>query len=131
MKCFILAFVLILTASLLPAQQTTVAPSVDNHEVSASPAPAAHAPDEVTNKITGLVHDGKYAEAQQLTTALLVAYPDDQRLIKAKALLEKLLAPAGSANATPASNPPTTNVAPAQSATATIARQLTGMDCYA
>jgi hypothetical protein len=58
----------------------------------ANPAPTAQAPDDVTNKITGLVHAGKYAEAQQLTTGLLVAYPNDQRLIKARTLLDKLLA---------------------------------------
>lgn len=128
MKSFILVLGLVLASvCLLSAQQPSTSPAAPNTEA-ATPAPAAHAPDEVTNKITGLVHDGKYAEAQQLTTALLVAYPDDQRLIKAKALLEKLLAPAGSANATPDSNPPTTNIAPAQSATATIAGQLTGMD---
>jgi hypothetical protein len=62
---------------------------------------AAQAPDEMTNKITSLVDAGKYAEAQQLTTGLLVAYPDDQRLIKAKALLEKLIAAPGTPNAAP------------------------------
>ncbi len=46
----------------------------------------------MTKKITDLVNSGKYAEAQQLTTGLLVAYPDDQRLIKTKALLERALA---------------------------------------
>jgi hypothetical protein len=67
---------------------------------SGAPA-AAQAPYDMTQKITALVDAGKYAEAQQLTTGLLVAYPDDQRLIKAKALLENLLAHPGTPNAAP------------------------------
>ncbi len=54
----------------------------------------------MTRRITDLVDAGKYSEAQQLTTGLLVAYPDDQRLIKAKALLEKLLTTPSTPNAT-------------------------------
>ena len=53
---------------------------------------SAQAPSDMTAKITALVNAGKYTEAQQLTTGLLVAYPGDQRLIKTKALLEKMLA---------------------------------------
>src|ERR1039458_10238325 len=105
-KSFVLGIVL--TLFCLPplhAQQRS-SPPADTKTAAASPAPAAQAPDEVTNKITELVHDGKYVEAQQLTTGLLLAYPGDQRLIKAKALLDKLLAPAGSA---PGTNPPTNN----------------------
>jgi len=83
-----------------------------------NPTPVSQAPDEATQKITELVHAGKYPEAQQLTTGLLVAYPNDQRLIKAKALIEKLLSPAGSPSATPGS----------QSASSANAAQLTGMD---
>jgi hypothetical protein len=67
---------------------------------SGAPA-AAQAPDDMTKKITALVDAGKYAEAQALTTGLLVAYPDDQRLIKAKALLDKLLAPSSTPSAAP------------------------------
>ena len=70
-----------------------------------APAPhsasAAQAPDDMTAKITTLVNAGKYAEAQQLTTGLLVAYPDDQRLIKTKALLEKMLAAPAAPGAKP------------------------------
>jgi len=74
---------------------------------SASPAPSGQAPDAVTNRITALVHAGQYAEAQQLTIGLLVAYPSDERLIKAKALIDKLLAnPGGSPSGNPASTPP-------------------------
>ena len=72
--------------------------------VSDAPVPsttpvAAQAPDEMTNRITNLVDAGKYSEAQQLTTGLLVAYPDDQRLIKTRALLEKMLATPNMPNA--------------------------------
>lgn len=56
------------------------------------PPSAAQASDEMTKRITDLVDAGKYAEAQELTTGLLVAYPDDQRLIKTQALLKQLLA---------------------------------------
>lgn len=59
----------------------------------------------MTKKITNLVNAGQYTEAQQLTTGLLVAYPDDQRLIQAKALLEKLLATPSTPGATPGSPP--------------------------
>lgn len=76
----------------------------------------------MTKKITDLVHAGKYAEAQQLTNGLLIAYPDDQRLIKAKALIEKLLAPSDSPSVAPSTH------ASAQPATTANADQLTGMD---
>jgi hypothetical protein len=76
-------------------------------------------PDDATKKITELVHTGKYAEAQKLTIGLLVAYPNDQRLLKAKALIDRLLSPAGPANATPGNGQETANA---------NAMQLTGMD---
>jgi hypothetical protein len=85
-------------------------------------APTAQAPEDLTNKLSELVHAGKYAEAQQLTTGLLLVYPNDQRLIKAQALLEKLVAPAGSANPTQGTN------SVAQAGTNTNPGQLTGMD---
>jgi len=53
------------------------------------------APDDLLKKLSDLIHAGKYAEAQQSAADLLQAYPNDQRLIKAKALLDKLVAPAG------------------------------------
>jgi hypothetical protein len=93
----------------------------------ANTAPARQAPDEVMKKLSGLVHAGKYAEAQGLTTGLLLAYPDDQRLIKAKALLDKSLA-AASANTAPGSNPLTSNVTSPQPVANTNSEQLTGMD---
>jgi hypothetical protein len=82
----------------LPAQTPTSLPAAN----SASPAQAS---EEMTRKITDLVHAGKYSEAQQLTTGLLIAYPDDQRLIKAKALIDRLLA-SPSAESTPSAQPP-------------------------
>ena len=116
-KSLILGFPLALIF-LQPLQgQTATKPAADTNAAAANPAPAGQAPDDMTKKITELVHAGKYAEAQQLTTGLLVAYPNDQRLLKAKALLEKLLAPAG--QATPGSGQP---------AASADARQLTGMD---
>jgi hypothetical protein len=124
-KSFVLGIVL--TLFCLPplhAQQRS-SPPADTKTAAANPSSSAQAPDEVTNKITELVHDGKYVEAQQLTTGLLLAYPGDQRLIKAKALLDKLLAPAGSA---PGTNPPTNNAAPAKPTANADAQPLTGMD---
>jgi hypothetical protein len=104
----------------LHGQTATTAPAAANS--AASTAPGGQAPDDATKKITELVHAGSYTEAQKLTTGLLIAYPDDQRLIKAKALIEKLLAPNGSTSAGP------TNSQPAQPAANTNPEQLTGMD---
>ena len=125
MKSFIVVLVLVLVSVCLSPAQQLSRPPADTNAPATSPTPAAQAPDDVTNKITELVHAEKYAEAQQLTTGLLLAYPNDQRLIKAKELLDKLLTPARSA---PGSNPPTNNIAPAQPAANTTSKQLTGMD---
>ena len=94
----------------------------------AAAAPAGQAPGEMTAKIAELVHAGQYTEAQQLTTGLLAAYPGDQRLIKAKAVIEKLMAPAGSASADPVGGPAANNDASAQPAANASAEQLTGME---
>jgi hypothetical protein len=117
-KYFVCVFSLAAALLVLHSQiQTAVAA---NTSISAgSPAQADQAPDEMTKKITDLVHAGKYAEAQQLTMGLLVAYPNDQRLLKAKALIESLLAHAPSAPAAGASP-----VWPADHASP----ELTGMD---
>jgi hypothetical protein len=123
-KSFILGLFLVLT--LLSTLNAQTAP-VETGAAAAIPAPAGQAPDDATKKIAELVHAGKFAEAQRLTTGLLAAYPDDQRLIKAKALLEKSLA-AASARATVGSNPPTTDPASIPPATNTAANQITGMD---
>jgi hypothetical protein len=89
----------ILALSFLPLlhSQTSANAPAEINASAANPAPAGQAPDEVTKKITELFHAGKYAEAQQLTTGMLLAYPNDQRLIKAKAFLDKVLAPGASA----------------------------------
>jgi hypothetical protein len=101
-----------------PADSDTASQAPAN-PAAASPVPD-QAPDEATKKISELVHAGKYAEAQQLTAGLLIAYPNDQRLIRAKALIEQLIAQASSpAGAAPAS------AAPAQPA---ATGELTGMD---
>jgi hypothetical protein len=122
-RSLILGFVLIpIFLSPLHAQVTNPAPA-DPNSALATPTPT-QAPDDMTKKITELVHAGKYAEAQQLTAGLLIAYPNDQRLIKAKALIEKLLAPAGSASTPPADNHPTHSLASAQP----TAAHLAGMD---
>jgi hypothetical protein len=120
---FILGLLFILIYLPLPAQ-TGTNPPPDPNARAASVQPVGQAPDETTKKIAELVHAGKYAEAQQLTTGLLVAYPDDQRLIKARALIEKLLAPAAPANAGPAGSQLAGNGISAQPASV----QLTGMD---
>jgi hypothetical protein len=119
--------VLVIIVSSVHAQTTTKGPLANANATVADPsAPsAAQAPDDTTRKITDLVNAGKYAEAQALTTGLLVAYPDDKRLIKAKSLLEKLLAPATVTVATPAA---TSNTPSAQPAANAPAAQLTGMD---
>lgn len=76
------------------------------HTQDAQPHPSASlAPDDVTRKITDLVDAGKYAEAQQLTAGLLVAYPNDERLVKARALIEKLRTGTPSASTTPEPDP--------------------------
>src|ERR1700690_3685718 len=67
--------------------------------VKMSSAPAVQAPDDVVAKLTDLFHAGKYAEAQRLIPGLMIAYPDDQRLVKAKALLDSLVAPNSSGTA--------------------------------
>jgi len=119
-RLFIFGLVIVIGSLACRAQ---TAPSGSN---AAPGAPAAaQASEEMTKKITDLVNAGKYAEAQQLTTGLLVAYPNDQRLIQSKSLLEKLLAPASSTVATPAL---ASNIPPVQPAANAPATQLTGMD---
>src|ERR1035437_2994958 len=100
-----------------------------NNSAPVTPATStAQAPDEATRKISDLVHTGKYDEAQKLTEGLLIAYPNDQRLIKAKELIDRLRSAAGPANAPSSNNHPASNAAPVQAATNTNADQLTGMD---
>jgi hypothetical protein len=107
----------------MPESGMPANPASTNNAAPAMPAtPSGQAPEEMTGKISELVHAGKYTEARQLTNGLLIAYPDDQRLIKAKTLIDKLLSSGGSTNTAPATsqNP--------QPATSANAENLTGMD---
>jgi len=111
-------------ATTSPSPAIDTSPSVTGTNTSpidtnAASASLGQAPDDVIKKLSDLVHDGKYAEAQQLAAGLLLAYPDDQRLIKAKTLLDKLLAASNSSQ-------PTNSVA--QPAASGTSEQLTGMD---
>src|ERR1051326_1253112 len=101
MKALLLGFVIALIF-LLPLHAQTATKDLGNANTAAaapSTPAATQAPEEMTRKIADLVNAGKYAEAQQLTTGLLVVYPDDQRLIKAKTLIENLLEPGVPPNA--------------------------------
>jgi hypothetical protein len=112
---------LIVLSSLHAQTVTKESPANTNATTASRTSTEGQASDDVTKKITDLVNAGKYEEAQALTTGLLVAYPDDQRLVKAKALLDKLLAPGGSANIA------ATSSQPAQPA-ANNGEEFTGMD---
>jgi len=120
-KTPIFALLLLSALSHLHAQAPAAAP-VQSAATAPAQAASGQAPDTATAKITELVHAGKYVDAQKLTEGLLLAYPDDQRLIKAEALIERLLAPTGSTGPTPAASPS------AQPAADANAAQLTGMD---
>jgi hypothetical protein len=117
---FIVGLLALICLPPLHAQDTAKAPDANEAAQGMSSASPGQAPDDATKKLTELVHAGKYTEAQQLTAGLLIAYPNDQRLIKAKALIEKMLATAG--HRTPE------RVQPAQSAANLNSMQLTGMD---
>jgi hypothetical protein len=121
-KLFMLGLFLVLGSLASLHAQTA---SSDSNPAPAPPA-AGQASDDMTKKITDLVNAGKYAEAQALTTGLLVAYPDDQRLIKTQALLKQLLAPAVAAPSIPNSNP--SAQPPTDADTGQLTGQLTGMD---
>jgi hypothetical protein len=128
-KPFILscAVVVAIVATAFPSlAQVANLPVADTNAAAASQNPQGQAPDDATKKITELVHAGKYAEAQQLTTGLLIAYPSDRRLIKAKMLLDKLLAP--SVSTTVPNGQSTNSVTVVQPAASTPTEQLTGMD---
>lgn len=88
--------------------------------------PSGQAPEDVLAKLSVLIHSGKYAEAQQLTAGLLVAYPDDQRLTKAKLLLDKMVTSPDSSN--PPDSPSANGASAGSPTPATPANHLTGMD---
>jgi len=127
-KSLILGF--ILAPMYLPPlhAQADGSTSGDTRPSTAKPTPTGQAPDDVMKKLSDLVHAGKYAEAQQLTAGLLLAYPEDQRLIKAKVMLDKLFVPASAAQTTPNNNPPASSGSSAQLAMNTNAKQFTGME---
>jgi len=109
---FLFGFVLALICLPRLHAQTGPGAPAGSKATATDAAPAGQAPDDVMKKLSDLVHAGKYAEAQQLTAGLLLAYPEDQRLIKAKVLLDKSLASSNTADL----------------AASADARQLTGMD---
>jgi tetratricopeptide (TPR) repeat protein len=111
----------VVTAFLSFAQGVPSAVPASN-AIPAQPAAGRQAPDEATQKITELVHAGKFTDALKLTDGLLLAYPDDQRLIKANALIERMLAAGSSRAVAPG------NSQPAEPVTAMNAEQLSGMD---
>jgi hypothetical protein len=90
-----IGFIVILSAGMLA---TTARGQMNQDSTGQASGAAAQAPDDATKRLSELVHAGRYAEAQQTVGALLLLYPEDQRLIKAKALLDK------SAAATPATS---------------------------
>jgi hypothetical protein len=116
-KSLLLGFVLALIALPRLHAQTAASAPADTKPTAANAAHTGPAPADVMKKVSDLVHASKYAEARELTTGLLLAYPNDQRLIKAKVLLDKSLADASSANATSSSSQPAAN-----------AEQVSGMD---
>jgi len=123
-KSLIFGFVLVLMVR--PSVQAQTAPHAPTNQPAADPAPAGQAPTEVLKKLSDLIHAGKYVDAQQLAAGLLLAYPDDQRLIKAKALLDKAVSSSEPADNGTSANQPTNSVAPP--APAANATPLTGMD---
>jgi hypothetical protein len=125
-KSLVLGFFLALLA--VPILHAQPAPGSHASNPAAAQTTAAQAPDELLTKLSGLVHAGKYAEAQQLTAGLLLAYPDDQRLIRTKALLDQSLATGGAADASPSVALPSSNSPSAPPPLSVTPEQLTGMD---
>jgi hypothetical protein len=123
-----LSVTLILGLPFIPATlpllhaQTSIPTPADANATAAVSAASGQAPDEATKKISELVLAGRYTGAQKLTEGLLIAYPNDQRLIKAKALIDSRLSSGGSTSAAPG------NAQPTQPTTNPNAEQLTGMD---
>jgi len=85
------------TVSFLVYQaQTYINVPPDARTISINTLPAAQAPEDALKNLSDLIHAGKYTAAQQSTADLLQAYPNDERLVKAKTLLDKLITPATS-----------------------------------
>ncbi len=124
MKSFILCLVLILVTAFPSLAQATNTPAANTNAVTANVVPAGQAPDEVMQKLSGLVHAGKYPEAQKSVDVFMILYPDDQRLPKMKELLEKRLASPLPSNTVPSVSPPANNAVQ----TNAVLEQLKGMD---
>ncbi|HLK04894.1 MAG TPA: hypothetical protein VKT53_10690 [Candidatus Acidoferrum sp.] len=120
LKLLSLVVVLLLPGAASISAQSPAAPTSQS---------SGQAPDEMIKKLADLVHAGRYDEARQSVTGLMILYPDDQRLVKAKALLDKSPAANSAAqpNASPA-NTPAADAAPSQPAPVDPASQLKGMD---
>jgi len=121
-----LIFGMVLVLMVDPSIQAQTEPPAPANTLAANPAPAGQAPSEVLKKLSDLIHAGKYADAQQLAAGLLLAYPDDQRLIKAKALLDKAVSSSQPADIGASANQPSSSVAPPASGAKST--PLTGMD---
>lgn len=100
------------------AQGTDPAP-VATSATTAHTSPPGQAPDGVIKELSALIHAEKYSDARQVVAGLLTVYPDDARLIKAKALLAKVAGGPGSAAATPRTAP-RTEIAPSAQPAATM-----------
>jgi hypothetical protein len=123
-KSLILGFFLVLMVRpSLQAQTELPAPAT---APAADPAPTGQAPSEVLKKLSDLIHSGKYVDAQQLAAGLLLAYPDDQRLIRAKALLDKAVSSSQPADNGTSARQSANRLAP--TAAGVKATPLTGMD---
>lgn len=120
----IFGFVLVLTVR--PSVQAQTAPHTSADAPAADSAPAGQAPAEVLKKLSDLIHAGKYTDAQQLAAGLLLAYPADQRLIKAKTLLDKAVSSSQPADTGASANQAASSAA--SPAPGTNAPLLTGMD---
>jgi len=99
--------------------------AADTNAAVANPAPVDEAPDLVIKKLFALVREEKYAEAQQLAVGLVLAYPNDQRLVKAKVMMDQALVSAKPADTTPDVQ---SAVSVAQTAASESPAPLTGMD---
>jgi len=109
-----------------PADSASPPSSTNTYAAPASAPAPGQAPDDVIKKLSDLVHAGKYADAQQSVTALLMFYPDDQRLVKAKVLLDKAMASSKPEDLGASANPPADS--PASAASNGTVEPLSGMD---
>lgn len=123
--------VLLLPGAAVTCAQTTARSSGQSTNQSSNQV-SGQAPDEMIKKLSDLVHAGRYDEARQSVTGLLILYPGDQRLVKAKTLLDKSRAangaPSGQPEAPSQDASTVGNNAAAQPAATDPSAQLKGMD---